>query len=69
MRKPASQRARALVALAAAAVVATGCSAGSLTSSGGDGEGVTLSFLTSNGPEDIALAEGLAKPSWPPTQA
>ena len=60
MRKPTCKRTWALVALAAAAVLVTGCSAGSLGSSGGDGEGVTLSFLTSNGPEDIALAEGLA---------
>ena len=59
MRKPTCKRTWALVALAAAVLV-TGCSAGSLGSSGGDGEGVTLSFLTSNGPEDIALAEGLA---------
>jgi raffinose/stachyose/melibiose transport system substrate-binding protein len=61
MRKPTSQCSRMLVALSAAAVVTTGCSAGSLTSDGGDGEGVTLSFLTGNNPEDVARAEGLAE--------
>jgi raffinose/stachyose/melibiose transport system substrate-binding protein len=62
MRKPTTQCTRALVALAAAAALATGCSAGSLgDSGGGNGDGVSLSFLTSNGPEDIALAEGLAE--------
>lgn len=55
-----SRRMRAAVILAAATIVTAGCSAGSLGSSG-DGEGVTLSFLTSNGPEDVALAEGLAE--------
>src|SRR4051812_25483628 len=60
MRKPTSHRTRALLALATAAVLVTGCSAGSLGSTGGDGEGVTLSFLTGNGPEDIAIAEALA---------
>ncbi|WP_219413027.1 ABC transporter substrate-binding protein [Pseudonocardia nigra] len=61
MRKPTPRRTRMLIALATAAVVATGCSAGSLGSSGGDGEGVALSFLTGNNPDDVALAEGLAE--------
>lgn len=52
----------ALVALSATALVATGCSAGSLGSSDeGEEGGATLSLLISNGPEDLAMAEALSE--------
>jgi raffinose/stachyose/melibiose transport system substrate-binding protein len=45
--------------LAAVTVAVTGCSAGSLGSSGGDGEAVTLTFLVANSEQAMVPAEAL----------
>ena len=60
---PPSRPSRAVTALAALTVVSLGlsaCSPGDLGSSG-DGEGITLTYLIPNGPEDVALAEALVE--------
>jgi raffinose/stachyose/melibiose transport system substrate-binding protein len=61
MRKHISPRRRLrLLAIAAGAVLAlTGCSAGSLGSSGGDGGGVTLTWLLDSNPSTLKAAESV----------
>lgn len=58
-----TRRPPALVALGAAslALALTACSAGSLGSSDGDGDALTLSFLVPNSPNALASAEQLAE--------
>ncbi len=59
MRIPSTRpRLVSTAALAAAAVVLTGCSAGSLGSSSGDGSGTTITFLSPN--DDASVASGKA---------
>lgn len=51
----------ATITLGALALTATGCSAGSLGSSGEEGEGTTLTFLADTDPGNLAAAEALAE--------
>ncbi len=63
MRKHPSKRhhVRLFAILAVASLALAGCSAGSLGSSGGDGEGVSLTFLVDSNESNLQAAESVAE--------
>ncbi len=63
MRKHPSQRhhIRLFAIIAGASLALAGCSAGSLGSSGGDGEGVSLTFLVDSNESNLQAAESVAE--------